>query len=83
LSKICPFQPNFGKKKSLQPNPDIFNRLFLEHKERIMRKREEERRNKREEEDKRREVGERDSNEVSFLERQRVKEENRKIMLEM
>ncbi len=48
-----------------------------------MRKREEERRNKREEEDKRREVGERDSNEVSFLERQRVKEENRKIMLEM
>ena len=96
--KTCSFQPNLGK-KPLTPDPNIFNRLFLEHKERVYRKKEDGRRDwRRDEEEGRRkkevegmnwdEEARRGENnggkkELNFLERQKIREENKKIMLKM
>ena len=95
ILKTCSFQPNLGK-KPLTPDPNIFNRLFLEHKERVYRKKEDGRRERRrEEEDGRRREEEEERRrmeegreeggrrELSFLERQKIREENKKIMIEM
>lgn len=91
--KSCSFQPNLGK-KPLTPDPNIFNRLFLEHKERVYRKKEDRRSmedgrkkdeiegRKREEDDRKRDEEE-GRKELSFLERQKIREENKRIMLKM